>query len=76
MSWLAPIGDFERVDQQTMLQFFQKQDTDTSLVDNVETLGFVRHFHNVLVCSSILDDLASASRLQDCHRSSVSTNLH
>ena len=77
-------GSFQRVvaDQWLHVFFaralacFRVQDAGTALVDYVEAFSFVQNCRTFLECCSVSDDLSSAVRLEDCHRSSLCTVLH
>ena len=54
---------------------FNMENSGTTRVDTVETLGSIEMCHHFLVGSSISGDLASSVRHEYCQLSSVSTHL-
>ena len=75
---LAPIGYFEEWNSYLWVVSANStashiKDRNTSLVDNVETLDVIENMHVLLDDDMIL---SSAVRLEDFHRSTVSTLPH
>ena len=78
-SKLAPVGHSLSQAARAVLTnsgLFCDCDVGSVLVDDFEALGAVQNLRDVLDCFLVSDDPFCAVRLEECHRSTVSTLFH